>query len=259
MRYSLQLYSAALLACLIAHATTPLLGQPVAQTSSATSRAQLELAEAAQQGRFVFLVFYRQNDAATDGMVATLKQNLADKANVATITYVQIADPSERALVKQYGVARAPLPLTVTLAPNGAMTAIHPRRIAKENIEAAFVTSAAAESLKALQEQKLVFITVSDSSHAVEPAAIQGFSNDPHYQNRMRVISLDANDASERNFLDDLEIQPKTPSANSMVVLAPPGVLVGKFSSSTTKEEIAGAIAEAGKCCEDPNCKHNNK
>ncbi len=63
----------------------------------------------------------------------------------------------------------------------------------------------------------------------------------------------------ERKFLDDLEIQPNTPSANSMVVLAPPGVMVGKFASTASKDEIAGAIAEAGKCCEDPNCKHHRK
>lgn len=259
MRLSLQLYSAALLACLFSLATTPASAQFATPTQSAASRAQLELAETAQQGRFAFLVFFRKKDNATDGMVATLRQNLADKGDMASITYVQIADPAEQGLVKQYGVGRAPLPLTVALAPNGAMTAIHPRRIAKENIEAAFVSPAAADSLKALQEQKLVFITVSDSDLAAKPVAIQGFSSDPHFQNRMRVISLDANDASERKFLDDLEIQPNTPSANSLVVLAPPGVMVGKFASTATKDEIAGAIAEAGKCCDDPNCKHHHK
>jgi hypothetical protein len=43
------------------------------------------------------------------------------------------------------------------------------------------------------------------------------------------------------------------------VVLAPPGVLVGKFPASATSDQIGAALHAAGKCCNDPNCKHNQK
>jgi hypothetical protein len=36
-------------------------------------------------------------------------------------------------------------------------------------------------------------------------------------------------------------------------------VLVGKFGPAVTKDEIAAALHAAGKCCNDPNCKHNKK
>lgn len=259
MRHSLALYSSALLVCLLAHITAPAFAQPAARTLPAESRAERALAQASQQGRFAFLLFYRQQDAATDAMVAALKQNLADKSEMATITYVQIGDSAEQALVKKYGVGRAPMPLAIALAPNGAITAIHPGRLAEETFDDAFVTPAGAESLKALQEKKIVFVTVRDSSRAGEPSVIAAFANDPHFRERMNVISVDANDAAEREFLAELQFDAGASPVPALVVLAPPGVLVGRFSASTTKDQIAAAIAEAGKCCDDPSCKHHKK
>jgi hypothetical protein len=46
---------------------------------------------------------------------------------------------------------------------------------------------------------------------------------------------------------------------SSVVVMAPPGVLVGKFPASATMSDIATKLHAAGKCCNDPNCKHNKK
>ena len=44
-----------------------------------------------------------------------------------------------------------------------------------------------------------------------------------------------------------------------IVVLAPPGVLVGKYQGTVSTEQIATDLHAAGKCCNDPNCKHNKK
>lgn len=258
MRHSLRLLFAALLACLFAHAAQGF-AQPVAGSSSGTSPAERRLAEASQQGRFAFLVFYRQQNAVTDTMVQTLKQKLANRTDTASIVYVRIGDPAEQVLVKKYGVARAPMPMTVALAPNGAMTAIHPRRIDDAKFDDAFVTPASAESLKALQEQKIVFVSVRNANHTSEPNALTAFANDPHFRERMGVVSVDANDVGEQEFLEGLQVDASAPSQLALVVLAPPGVVVGKFSASATKDEIAAAIAKAGKCCDDPNCKHNKR
>jgi hypothetical protein len=256
MRHPFKLYSAILLTCLSLAITTSAHAQVATQVASTGSRAERELAQAAQQGRYVFLVFYKQQDAATDAMSKTLKQKLADKSEQARITYVQIGDPAEAALIKKYGMARAPMPLTIALAPNGAMTAIHPQRIKAETFHEAFVTRGGAKSLKAIQEQKLVFISVRDTNQASEPQALEDFGQDPHFRDRMQVVSLDVNDASERQFLDELQLGSGKAQPSALVVLAPPGVLVGKFPASTSKDDIAAAIAKANKCCDDPNCKH---
>ena len=44
----------------------------------------------------------------------------------------------------------------------------------------------------------------------------------------------------------------------SAALLAPPGVLIGKYNSAATKNEVMAALHKAGKCCDDPNCKHNH-
>lgn len=236
---------------LLENSVAPAWGQP------AVSRAERELAQASQQGKYTFLVFYQQQDAATNAMVGTLKQNLAGKIENALICYVQVGDPAEQGLVKKYGVTRAPMPLAIALAPNGAITAISPRTIDATKINDAFVTPAGAASLKALQEQKIVFVAVHTGSQLNEPQAIAAFADDPHFRERMGVVAINASDVREKDFLKDLAIDASPSSPASLVVLAPPGVMVGKFSASATKAEIAAAIAEAGKCCDDPTCNHN--
>jgi len=219
------------------------------------SPTERDLASSAEQGLHTFLVFYRQKDARTDAMVAALKRNLSE-TDQAAISYVAVTDPAQKALVAKYGVSRAPMPLTMALAPNGAITAMFPGSIDDAKFATAFVTPAEADSLQALQQRKLVFITISTGRSSSPHAAIQGFSNDPDFSGRMQVIALDANDPTEREFLDDLKIVPGDPQTPAMIVLAPPGVLVGRFAAGTSKGEITAALAAANKCCDDPNCKH---
>jgi hypothetical protein len=56
-----------------------------------------------------------------------------------------------------------------------------------------------------------------------------------------------------------MELSPRDVHESMLVVMAPPGVLVGKFIGSTTKDQIAAQLHAAGKCCNDPNCKHIQK
>jgi len=214
---------------------------------------------AAEQDRYTFLLFYRQQDAPTDEMVASLKRNLAGNADAATITYVSVTDPAQKAIVAKYGVARAPMPLTMVLAPNGAITAMFPGSIDDAKFPSAFVTPAEAHSLRALQQDKLVFITVRYARNGGAPSALQGFNADPHFRDRMTVVALNANDPAESEFLADLQVTSGDPQSPAMIVLAPPGVLVGRFGASASKDEIAAAIASANKCCDDANCKHNKR
>ena len=55
-----------------------------------------------------------------------------------------------------------------------------------------------------------------------------------------------------------MEIEPGSLKGSTLVFLAPPAVLVGKFASTATKAEMTAALHAAGKCCDDPNCKHGH-
>ena len=112
--------------------------------------------------------------------------------------------------------------------------------------------------MKAMQDRKLVLVCVHTSARSQTPAAVVEFQGDPEFKDRLKVISIQANDTAEAPFLKQMEIEPTSLKGSAVVFLAPPAVLVGKFTSSTTKAEMAAALHAAGKCCDDPNCKHGH-
>ncbi|MFM9961624.1 MAG: hypothetical protein ACKV2Q_10400, partial [Planctomycetaceae bacterium] len=93
-----------------------------APAAAPASKAQATLEQASKEGKTTFLMFFKQQDAASNAMAATLKEGLAEKSERAAVAYVQVGNPAEQALVAKYDVSRAPMPMIIALAPNGAMT-----------------------------------------------------------------------------------------------------------------------------------------
>jgi hypothetical protein len=220
------------------------------------SKAEAALSQAAQEGKYTFVLFYKANDPATSAMNTTIQQSLAKYKNAATLTFVYVADPAEAGLVAKYDVARAPMPMAVAIAPNGALTGLFPQKLEATHIDNSFVTPTMMQAMKALQENKIVFVTVQGSATPVTPAALAGFAADPHFNTRMVSLKMNASDPAEAKFLEEMGIDART-AATQLSLLAPPGILVGKFAATTPMNTIAAALAEAGKCCDDPNCKHH--
>ena len=91
------------------------------------------------------------------------------------------------------------------------------------------------------------------------PAGAAEFLADPAFSTRSTTVNVVLTDAAEQRFVTEMEIKPGDVSGSMAVLLAPPGVLVGKFPANATAAQIAVALHAAGKCCDDPNCKHNQK
>jgi hypothetical protein len=91
------------------------------------------------------------------------------------------------------------------------------------------------------------------------PAGAAGFVADPSFKDRTTVVNVGLGDTAEARFVNEMEFKPEELSDSMVVVLAPPGVLVGKYPASVTTDQIAADLHAAGKCCNDPNCKHNKK
>ena len=221
-------------------------------------KAQQALDESAEQQKYTFLLFHRADNQATRAMAQALQAGLAQRSDDARICYVSVSDPAEQAIVKRFGVARAPLPFTLAVAPNGAVTALISQKNTDAQIASAFVTAGMAECMKAMQDRKLVLVCVQTIERSQTPAAVVEFQNDPEFKDRLKVISIQSSDRAEAPFLKQMEIEPASLKQTAVVFLAPPAVLVGKFTTSATKAEMAAALHAAGKCCEDPNCKHNH-
>ncbi|MBS0207769.1 MAG: hypothetical protein JSS27_02335 [Planctomycetes bacterium] len=229
------------------------------QSKQATAGgAKATLDQAAKDGKYTFLMFYKQKDAATDAMATTLKEALADKAEQSVVAYVQVSNPAEQALIAAYGVSRAPMPMAIAIAPNGAITGMFAQKVTGETLADAFVTPAMMFTMKNLQKNKLVLVTVQGSAKSPAPVAVKDFQSDPHFKDRIVTASINAAAPEEAKFIGQMQIDPKAKITHT-VLLAPPGMMVGKFDAAASKDEIAAALAKAGKCCDDPNCKHHQQ
>ena len=93
------------------------------------SAGQKVLADAARQNQHTCVMFYRGDDAATQNMHRTVQSTLAERPD-AVILPVRLDDAAETALVERFDATRTPMPATVVLAPNGAITSVFPQRVA---------------------------------------------------------------------------------------------------------------------------------
>lgn len=229
----------------------------LAQSGANASQTEQRLDAAAAEQKFAFVLFYKDNGAATQAMAQAVKRGVQAREDRATAIFVNIGQAAERGVVERFGVARAPMPLTVAVAPNGATTKVMPGKVTDEQIEESFVTPAMADCIKSMQEGKLVFICIHSSSRATVPAGVRDFQRDAQFQGRCVIIPVSTADAAESELVAQLEADVATKGATT-VLLAPPGVLVGKFGPTTTMQQYAAALHKAGQCCDDPNCKHNH-
>ena len=227
----------------------------MAQPANAASPAEQAIHAANANNQFAFVMFYRSNDAATKTMHGTLQSTLANRQD-AVVVPVQIGNVAEQTLVKQFDATRMPMPAVATLAPNGAVCSVFPRRITAQQAGAAIVSLGQTQILKALQDRKLVLLCAQPTAGTPIPVGVQQFQADKLYTNRTEVVSVLANDPAEAEFLTKIGMKPGQPTP-VVAFMAPPGVMVGTFNANVSFDVLAEKLAAAGKCCDDENCKHH--
>jgi hypothetical protein len=236
--------------------TTTGFGQVAVRHSTAPPGHSIAVKEAPQ---FTFILFWKQQDANTQQFAETLRSVAARRSERVTWNSLDIKDAANRSVVDHYGVSRAPMPLAICVAENGAVTGVFARRPTEESLERSLVTPAMADVTKALQDKKIVVVHVQPTPQTPLPAGAAAFTADPDFQARTTIINVVRGDPNESRFLTDMKIDSQSVSDSMLVVMAPPGVLVGKFDAGVAKDQITAQLHAAGKCCNDPNCKHNQK
>lgn len=229
----------------------------VSPTGTTASRAQALLDSAARDDKYAFLLFYKSDDATAQAMLKTVRGELAGRQDEAVFGTVSLASPAEQAVATRFDITRAPMPLLLAVAPNGAVTGIFSKKITAANIDDCFVTPAMTRCMKALQAGKIVMVCVQPTPKATLPAGVVDLQNDADFKDRIATTTFQAGDEAEAPFLAQAELAPAKIKSTTTILLAPPGVLVGTFPAATTADEFAAALHKAGKCCDDPNCKHN--
>ena len=215
---------------------------------------------AAQNNKYLFIFFWKTNDQQSRNMYGVFHSAMAKMAQSADAIGIQTTDEREKPVVDKFEVSRAPMPLVLALAPNGAITKGFPVKFDENQLRQAFVTPCMAQCLKALQERKLVLLCVQNQKtqfSQVAMSGVQGFKADARFAKATEIVTLNPEDRSEADFLKDLQVDPRTPTAVTFI-LAPPGSPIAKFAGPVTKDQIVAKVssAKSGPCA-DGKCGPN--
>lgn len=238
---------------LLSSVTTVATAEDVPRVAS-LSKAETSRATAAKQNKYTFIMFWKDQDDATKSMWSTLQQNLADKTDSTSFVAVNTNDPKEKKLIEEYGVSRAPMPLTLAVAPNGAITGSFVKQINADYIQQSFVSPTKSRCMLNLQSRKMVLLCVNPANTAGIPKGVQDFKAVPCYQNVVEVVTVSQSEQGERGFLKELEV-PESQNP-TIVFMAPPGVMIGQFNGNVTSQQLIAELKKAGKSCGVDGCKH---
>jgi hypothetical protein len=206
--------------------------------------------KAAATDKYAFILFYSDEGEQTQLRRAAFRKAMSKITEKAVALEIDVTDAAERQIVNRFKVSRAPMPLVLAVAPNGAITGGFPQEFEEAQLLGAFASPCEETSLKALQERKVVLLCVQNGSTKLNDDAMKGvqdFKADPNFGSSTEVVILDPADPSESEFLKALQVAPQTNSAIT-VCLVPPGNAAARFTGATKKETIVAAISSSGGC-----------
>jgi len=218
-------------------------------TPTTTSKGLAAIDTAAGGGKYLFIFFWKANDANTKSMYPIFQSAMGQWNESADSMAINVATATEKPVVDKFGVSRAPMPLVLVLAPNGAITKGFPIKFDENQLREGFVSPCTAQCMKALQKRKLVLLCIQNEKTQftqVAMTAAQSFKADARYAKATEIVAVNPEDQAEAAFLQDLKVDPRTSQAVT-VLLAPPGQPVASFVGAVTKDQIVAKV-QAGPC-----------
>lgn len=238
--------------------------QPAQQVTDETQQAEPQntgggmaaMEKAAEAEKYLFALFRKAEDSQTSAMRAVLEDAMKEVAGRADSVEVDVTASSERAIVEKFDLDRAPMPLILAIAPNGAITGGFPTEVDKQRLLDAFASPATESCMKQLQEGKLVFLCVQNGNTESNDEALKGvrdFKADARFAQATEIVMLDPTDGAEADFLKDLQIDPKTSTAVT-AFLAPPGMPIAMYEGATSKDQLVETLLKASSACGPGGC-----
>lgn len=216
--------------------------------------------QAAETNKYLFAYFYRAEDEQTRKMKDVFDTAIRKVADKADSVSVNITEQSEKGIVNKYGLSRAPMPIAMVVAPNGAVTGAFPRTFEEKQLTDAIVSPCTEKCVKALQERKLVFLCVQNGKTKQNDAAMRGvmdFKADARFSQATEIITVDPAIEAEVEFLGKLKVKHETDEALT-IFLAPPGRIIGTYNGATDKAKLEkmllAVMSSCGSGCGPSGC-----
>ena len=224
---------------------------PTESSSPTASRAAAALDKAAKENKYLFIFFFAGQDEHTGAMNGVFQAAMAKMGDRAKGITIYLTDPAEKPVVDKFGVRGAAMPMVLAIAPTGAATRAFPGQFGEAQLQQAFVSPCTAKCMKVIQDQHMILICVQNGKTQFNQEAMQGvkaFKAESRYGNGTEVVMLDPTDKAEQHFLADLQVDPQTATAVTVLV-TPPGAPVARFAGAVTEEQITAKVKEAESGC----------
>lgn len=174
----------------------------------------------------------------------------------ADMVAISITDPSEAGIIAKFGVGKAPMPLVLAIAPNGAIVANFASNLTQQQILESFVSPSMERLLKSLQQGRLVLLCVQNGNTRLNSEAMNGvreLRSDQRFAQATDVIMVDPGLPVERPFLTKLGMTDPIADAVTLMI-APPGSIIGSFKGATNKNQLETTLTSAVSGCSGPGC-----
>jgi hypothetical protein len=230
--------------------------QTLSAAPQGTGGGMAAMQKASTAKKYLLAMFRKTDDSQTSAMRTVLAEVMKEVADRADTVEVDITAASEQAIVRKFGLDRAPMPLILAIAPNGAVTGGFPTQADKQKLLNAFASPGTEQCMQRLQDNKLVFLCVQNGDTKSNDEAMKGvreFQADARFAQATEIVVLDPTDTAEAGFLKDLQIDPKTKTAVT-VFLAPPGAPIAMYDGATSKDELVATLEKASSACGPGGC-----
>ncbi len=228
--------------------TTLILGMLSAGTAQALpANARVAIEKASKAEMFLFLIFYEAKDASFTSLSGVMKEFKKSSEKKISSYAAKASDLANREIIEKYGIRSSDLPVLLVIAPNGAITGGYSKTATADQLKQSVVVSdLMLKTLKPLQEQKIVLVSLQNASTKFNKEtknAVNDFSSDPQYKQFVTVVNADPIAPGSREFMNQCKITEKHSEA-IIVVLLPPGRIGGvlKGNSTISKTTILGAL-----------------
>ncbi len=225
-------------------------GQAPAAAPAPAGSAEQQMQQAASAGKYALLCLWQGGTVETQAFRKAFAEAAAKESHRAVAIEVQADAAANAALVVRLQLDRAPRPLALAFAPNGAVTRGW-QELPAEGFGSAFVGPGLASCLKVTQEGKMAVIGFANARTRDGEATLataRAFLADDAVKAIASLVTIDPAAAADRDLCTALKIASDT-TVSQVALLVPPGRLAGLFQAPVTKEQLLAALAQARAGC----------
>ncbi|MFI5343544.1 MAG: hypothetical protein ACHQUC_04915 [Chlamydiales bacterium] len=227
------------------------------QLFSMPDSGMMAIEQAAKEDKHLFVFFYKEQNERTKRMERVFDEFQTSSGEKARFIKINSTIPNAKPMLEKFNLNRSPMPFVLVLAPNGAVTGAYTASFTEQELADSFSSQGMASCLKALQDNKLVFLCFQNQNTAGNEAALKGVSDfkaDSRFGATTEMVLIDPLNIEERKFLNQLSVEPQLTQA-ATILIAPPAETIGRYHGATYKEQFISDLQKAvSGCCGSGGC-----